>query len=173
MSVLEELPIPTGPAALGLLPRLEAVLNGRSAAVLPVPADDEREASRLRTALSPGSPIDSDAALVVATSGTTGTPKGAMLSAAALRASGDATHDRLGGPGTWLLALPAHHIAGMQVLLRSVLAGTSPVVLDVSDGFDPSPHPLVRVHGVLDVVRRVVVCLRYGASREDPVLGQL
>lgn len=141
MNVLEELPIPTGPAALGLLPRLEAVLNGISTAVLPVPADDEREASRLRTALSPGSPIDSDAALVVATSGTTGTPKGAMLSAAALRASGNATHDRLGGPGTWLLALPAHHIAGMQVLLRSVLAGTSPVVLDVSDGFDPSQLP--------------------------------
>ena len=39
-----------------------------------------------------------------------------MLSAAALRASGDATHARLGGPGSWLLALPAHHIAGMQVL---------------------------------------------------------
>jgi O-succinylbenzoic acid--CoA ligase len=64
-----------------------------------------------------------------------------MLSAAALRASGDATHARLGGAGSWLLTLPAHHIAGMQVLLRSVLAGTEPVVIDVADGFDPGALP--------------------------------
>jgi O-succinylbenzoic acid--CoA ligase len=124
-----------------ILPRLVSVLQGDSPAVLPVPASDARETNRLRDALSPGSPITDEAALVVATSGTTGTPKGAMLSAAALRASGTATHDRLGGPGTWLLALPAHHIAGMQVLLRSVLAGTEPVILDVSTGFDPHGLP--------------------------------
>ncbi len=141
MSVLAELPVPTGTAVLELLPRLEALLNGTSQAVLPVPAGDVRETARLREALAPGSPIRPDAALVVATSGTTGTPKGAMLGADALRASGTATHDRLGGPGTWLLALPAHHIAGIQVLLRSVLAGTRPVVLDVSAGFDPSQLP--------------------------------
>lgn len=74
---------------------------------------------------------------MVTTSGTTGAPKGAMLSAAALRASCAATHDRLGGPGTWLLALPTHHIAGIQVLLRSIEAGTEPAVLDVSGGFLP------------------------------------
>jgi o-succinylbenzoate---CoA ligase len=88
-------------------------------------------------ALSPGESIDDDVSLVVTTSGTTGVPKGAMLSAAALRASGTATHERLGGPGTWLLALPTHHIAGIQVLLRSILAGTEPTVLDVSGGFLP------------------------------------
>ena len=109
--------------------------------MLPVPAADEREAQRLRDALAPGTEIEAAAALVVATSGTTGAPKGAKLSASALRASGNATHDRLGGPGTWLLALPAHHIAGMQVLLRSVLANTDPVILDVGTGFDPSALP--------------------------------
>lgn len=124
-----------------LLPRLESVLAGNSAAVLPVPASDAREQTRLRDALAPGEPIDDEAALVVATSGTTGVPKGAMLSAAALRASGNATHDRLGGPGSWMLALPAHHIAGMQVLLRSVLAGTEPMIVDVATGFDPSALP--------------------------------
>ncbi len=124
-----------------ILPRLVSVVQGNSPAVLPVPAGDAREADRLRDALAPGTPITDEAALVVATSGTTGTPKGAMLSASALRASGTATHDRLGGPGSWLLALPAHHIAGMQVLLRSVLAGTEPVVVDVSTGFDPRDLP--------------------------------
>ncbi|MCZ4274840.1 o-succinylbenzoate--CoA ligase [Rhodococcoides yunnanense] len=146
MSMLREMSVPTGPAVAELLPQLSSILDGNSddgnsEAVLPVPAGDEREAGRLRGALSPGSPIQPEAALVVATSGTTGTPKGAMLSADALRASGTATHDRLGGPGSWLLALPAHHIAGLQVLLRSVLAGTRPEILDVSDGFDPSQLP--------------------------------
>lgn len=141
MNVLEELKIPTGEATAEILPRLSSVLGGESSAVLPVPAGDDREAQRLRDALVPGTEIDSAASLVVATSGTTGTPKGAMLSASALRASGTATHERLGGPGSWLLALPAHHIAGMQVLLRSVLAGTDPVILDVGSGFDPSQLP--------------------------------
>jgi len=53
-----------------------------------------------------------------------------------MTASAAATHDRLGGPGSWLLALPPHHIAGIQVLVRSVLAGSAPVELDVSSGFD-------------------------------------
>ena len=92
----------------------------------------------LTTALRVGEEIDDDIALVITTSGTTGTPKGAMLPPAALIASASATHDRLGGPGTWLLALPAHHIAGMQVLIRSALAGTVPVEIDVSGGFDPA-----------------------------------
>jgi O-succinylbenzoic acid--CoA ligase len=85
--------------------------------------------------------IDDDVALVVTTSGTTGTPKGALLTAAALTASAEATHDRLGGPGRWLLALPSYHIAGIQVLVRSLLACTAPVELDVSTGFDINQLP--------------------------------
>jgi O-succinylbenzoic acid--CoA ligase len=119
---------------------VEALLSGR-AAVLPVPAADEREKSLLITALRAAQAIDDDVALVVSTSGTAGAPKGAMLTAAALTASASATHARLGGPGRWLLALPAHHIAGMQVLIRSVLAGTTPVAIDVAGGFDVSALP--------------------------------
>ena len=52
-----------------------------------------------------------------------------MLTASALTASASATHDRLGGAGRWLLALPAHHVAGLQVLVRSVLAGITPVAI--------------------------------------------
>jgi o-succinylbenzoate---CoA ligase len=37
----------------------------------------------------------------------------------------------------WLLAVPAWHVAGMQVLVRSVLSGTTPVALDLSHRFDP------------------------------------
>ena len=109
------------------------MLAGR-AAVLPVPADDARQTSLLTTSLRVGEPIDDDVAVVVSTSGTTGAPKGAMLTASALTASAEATHRRLGGSGRWLLALPAYHVAGLQVLARSVVADTAPVA--VSAGFD-------------------------------------
>ena len=110
---------------------------------------EKNEKNVMATALGAGEPIDDDIALVVSTSGTAGVPKGAMLTAAALTASASATHARLGGPGGWLLALPAHHIAGLQVLIRSVLAGTTPVVLDVSGGFDVSalPGAVRKLHG--------------------------
>ncbi|OBI52685.1 O-succinylbenzoic acid--CoA ligase [Mycobacterium kyorinense] len=115
------------------MPALEAVLAGRDSALLPVPASAS-DISGLRV----GEQIDDDVALVVTTSGTTGVPKGALLTAAALTASASATHSRLGGPGGWLLALPPYHIAGLQVLVRSLVAGTEPVELDVSAGFDTS-----------------------------------
>jgi o-succinylbenzoate---CoA ligase len=121
-----------------LLPALERVLDGRDSALIATAGDDD---SLLR-ALRVGCDIDDDVALVVTTSGTTGAPKGAMLTAAALTASATATHDRLGGPGSWLLALPPCHIAGLQVLVRSVLAGSAFVELDVaSRGFDISELP--------------------------------
>ncbi len=59
----------------------------------------------------------------VATSGSSGEPRTACLGSAALRASANATHERLGGPGRWLLALSPERIAGAQVLLRSALSG--------------------------------------------------
>lgn len=129
--VLQPLPLSATPD-IGALTDLLA----GSASYLPVPATDRSETARLCTALGAGEPIDPDVALVVATSGTTGTPKGAMHSAGSLIASIDATHEHLGGEGGWLLALPPHHIAGLQVLLRSVRSGVAPVTMDVSDGFD-------------------------------------
>lgn len=68
-------------------------------------------------------------AVVVATSGSTGRPKRTVLSTRALRASAEATAERTGGHGQWLLCLPAHYVAGVQVLVRSVLARTTPVVM--------------------------------------------
>ena len=77
--------------------------------------------------------------LILRTSGsTTGTGRLIAMSAAALMASARATHARLGGPGTWVLPLPAHHVAGLQILIRSLEAGTEPVVVDTSAGFSPT-----------------------------------
>lgn len=74
--------------------------------------------------------------VVVRTSGSSGIPKSVALSAEALRASAEATHEALGGPGQWLVTLPGHLISGLQMLVRSRLAGTDPVFLDGS--FDPA-----------------------------------
>jgi O-succinylbenzoic acid--CoA ligase len=123
------------------MPALERVLDGRDPALVALPADDDRVAQALHVGLRVGSEIDDDVALVATTSGTTGAPKGALLTAAALTASASATHDRLGGPGGWLLALSPYHIAGLQVLVRSLLAGSAPVELDVSAGFDVTELP--------------------------------
>ncbi|MBM7832004.1 O-succinylbenzoic acid--CoA ligase [Agromyces cerinus] len=102
----------------------QAVLFDEAAlAVLPVPgaALQEHPIDRL---------VPDDVALVVETSGSTDAPKRVMLSASALRASAGATEQFFGGQhGQWLLALPATYIAGVQVLVRSIVAGTEPVVL--------------------------------------------
>ena len=73
--------------------------------------------------------------LVIATSGSTGAPKRVVLSRDAMRASALATQERLGGPGQWVLNLPLSYVAGVQVLYRSVLAGTEPLF----EGLGSSP----------------------------------
>ena len=136
---LRALPVPDGQRALDLLPALRAAVDGDGAAAwLPVPESDPRHAARLCAALREGEPIEEGVAFVLATSGSTAEPKGALLSPAALAASAAATHARLGGEGSWLLALPAWHVAGLMVLLRAALGGSEPVALDVSGGFDPA-----------------------------------
>jgi o-succinylbenzoate---CoA ligase len=84
----------------------------------------------VRQVLGPWLSSDNPQPLVVATSGSTGDPKHVVLSRAALLASARATLDRLGGPGQWLLALPAHYVAGLQVLVRAALGRTDPELLD-------------------------------------------
>jgi o-succinylbenzoate---CoA ligase len=71
-------------------------------------------------------------ALVVQSSGSTGKPKRVALSSDALLASAAASESALGGRGQWLLALPTHYIAGINVLVRSFASETEPVVMDPS-----------------------------------------
>lgn len=68
--------------------------------------------------------------IAVRTSGSTGEPATIRLSHAAVLASAHAALDRLGGPGQWLSALPATGVGGLQVLVRSIVAGTAPVYVD-------------------------------------------
>lgn len=75
--------------------------------------------------LRPEVPVEeSDAAVIVATSGSTGAPKGVVLSRHALLAAASSAQEVLGEPLAWTLALPAHYVAGLMVLVRAHAAGT-------------------------------------------------
>ena len=133
-------------------------------------------------------------ALVVGTSGSTGTPKQTALSVRALRASARATerffadYPSIGSakqrrvvseePAQWLLALPAHYVAGAQVLARSVLAGTTPVVAaSVTDGVSFTPEVFLNAAERLSCARRFVslvptqVHKLLEAAEANPALG--
>ena len=109
---------------------LRAVSDAHPAAVLVA----LRDALAGGPAILPGSPrtelpeaVDQRVAVVIETSGSTGVPKRVALSADALLASAAASESSLGGPGQWMLALPTHYIAGINVLVRSLAAGFEPV----------------------------------------------
>ena len=133
-------------------------------------------------------------ALVVGTSGSTGAPKQTALSVRALRASARATerffadYPSTGSakpqraasevPAQWLLALPAHYVAGAQVLARSVLAGTTPVVAaSITDGVSFTPGVFLNAAERLSYARRFVslvptqVHKLLEAAEANPALG--
>ena len=129
--LLTLVPAPPAEAAAAVLDTVEPALRrmldgGAPLAVLPTGAGP---AAAARTVLRPEAPLEPGTDLVVVTSGSTGGGRGVLLSAAALRSSASATETRLGGPGSWLLALPTSAIGGLQVLVRSVLAGREPALL--------------------------------------------
>jgi O-succinylbenzoic acid--CoA ligase len=118
-----------GPEVLRTVePAVRACLDG-GAPLAVLPAGPPAAVAAAEAVLRPDEPLEEGADLVVVTSGSTGGGRGVLLSAAALRASAEATLERLGGPGDWLLALPVSAIAGLQVICRSALAGRSPAVL--------------------------------------------
>jgi O-succinylbenzoic acid--CoA ligase len=89
-----------------------------------------------RTRRRGGRPVEPGDALVVASSGTTGTPKGVVLTHAAVEASARATTIRLGvdpGRHRWLACLPLNHVGGLSVVTRSLLTSTP---LHVLPGYD-------------------------------------
>ena len=133
-------------------------------------------------------------ALVVGTSGSTGSPKQTALSVRALRASARATERFFAdcpssgsakqrrvvseAPAQWLLALPAHYVAGAQVLARSVLAGTTPVVAaSITDGVSFTPEVFLNAAERLSCARRFVslvptqVHKLLEAAEASPALG--
>ncbi|NLT56228.1 MAG: AMP-binding protein [Actinomycetales bacterium] len=133
------------------MPVLSAALSGAGPVLLPDGPGDLRGPDG--PALGPGENDAEDPTVaLLSTSGSSGRSKRVLLQASALLASASATHDRLGGPGRWLLALPVHHVAGLQVLVRSLVTGTTPVAVDLAGGFRPAEF--VEAAGRLGRARR-------------------
>jgi o-succinylbenzoate---CoA ligase len=113
---------------------LAKALDGTGPAILPL--DATLPAPRLRQltdAIAPDAGVADDTAVIIATSGSTGEPKGVELSAAALCHSARASLARLGAAdaknaGGWLCCLPVTHVAGLQVLVRSLLSSSERTV---------------------------------------------
>ena len=87
------------------------------------------------TPLDDGSPVEDGDALVVVTSGTSGSPKGVVLGREAVEASAQRTAEAIGQLETdhWLACLPLSHIGGLSVVTRSLITG---VPVTVQPGFD-------------------------------------
>ncbi len=115
------------PHPLEFMALLRDALAGTGPALLPLAREGQPLAAQV--------PIR--VAVVIETSGSTGDPKRVMLATNALLAGAAAATVALGGAGQWLLALPAHYIAGVQVLVRSIASETVPVVLPAGH-FDPA-----------------------------------
>jgi o-succinylbenzoate---CoA ligase len=135
-----------------LVELLAAALDGTGPAIAPLDAGlPTARLAELIDALRPGSVEDTEGvtsarsgpceavaegtAVVIGTSGSTGPPKGVELSAAALRHSARASLERVKArPGQrWLCCLPVTHVAGLAVLVRSLVSGTEPVLAERAD----------------------------------------
>ncbi len=162
----------TGPRLLELL---AAALDGSGPAIAPLDAGlPQARLAALIEALAPASVEGPDGvttvrsgqekgvaegtAVVVATSGSTGVPKGVELSAAALLYSARASLARIGArPGErWLCCLPATYIAGLQVLVRSLVSGTDPVLADRADARTVAASGCAHVSLVPTQLRRLL-----------------
>ncbi len=138
--------VPGGPAFVDALERAWA--NGD--AVLPLdPSAPRQHLDSLIASLAPtkvvesdgearsleGRPVEDGDAIVVASSGTTGRPKGAVHTHAGVRHAAFSTSNgaRVGPDSRWLACLPLSHVGGLSVVTRALLTGTS---LEVHPGFD-------------------------------------
>ncbi|MGR0221863.1 AMP-binding protein [Agromyces sp. ZXT2-6] len=151
-------PVPA-PAGRGAAEPRFATASAGSRPVMPIPPSDAAAAASLG---ANGNTRDGEVvgevgdgvAVVVETSGSTAAPKRVTLSAHALRASAEASAAALGGHGRWVLALPAHYVAGVQVLVRGIVAGTPPVAMApdepfTAEGFAAATMRLMRLRDAL------------------------
>ena len=115
--------------------------------------------------------VEPGVGLIVETSGSTGKPKRVTLSREAILASANAAQMRLGGPGQWLLALPINFVAGANVLIRSLVADTQPVLMNTSVPF--TAEAFARAASLMTGSRRYTSLVptqlaRLAAAIDDP-----
>jgi o-succinylbenzoate---CoA ligase len=91
--------------------------------------------------VEPGQVLDDERCLaVVQTSGSTGQPRGVILSRRAFAASAAASAENLGwrDDDRWLIHLPVSHVGGLSIVTRCLLARRAVVLAPPRDSFDPA-----------------------------------
>src|SRR5580698_1686584 len=183
-AVLVERPSPR------LVELLAAALDGSGPAILPLDGGLPRaRLAELITAFAPDTVEDTDGvttarlgprmgvaestAVIIGTSGSTGAPKGVELSASALLHSARASLARVDArPGQrWLCCLPATHIAGIQVLVRSLVSGTEPVLADRADAETVAGSGCAHVSLVPVQLRRLLADQSRQSDVSTPLAG--
>jgi O-succinylbenzoic acid--CoA ligase len=112
--------------------------------------------------LADSCPVEAGDAVVVATSGTTGKPRGVVLTHAAVAASALAASNRLAVDpqrDKWLCCLPLAHVAGLAVVTRALVTDTP---LEVQPGFDVAEVTAAAARGATIVSLVPTTCVRLG-----------
>ena len=181
MHELVAIDLPGGPEFV------DAVLRcwDRGDAVLPLPqrGPDEWRQSLLdvlrptrmlgpggdESALEGGEPVEEGDALVVATSGTTGSPKGAVHTHRGVEQAAFATAAALGVDHDvrWLACLPLDHVGGLSVVTRALVTGAD---LEVHPGFDAAAVNDAAVRGATHVSLVPAVLGRIDTTRWRAIL---
>lgn len=122
--------------------------------------------------------VDSDTALIVESSGSTGVPKRISLSRHALLAAANASQLALGASGQWLLALPITYVAGIMVLVRSIVANTQPVLMNTAvpftaEAFARAASLMTGEHRFTSVVPTQLLRLAQAAETDEHLLELL
>jgi len=131
----------------GALNLMLDVMEGRCAGFISAP-----EVNGVRPEVDVPEEVADDVGLIVESSGSTGVPKKIELSVSALKHSAEASVRRLGGPGQWLLALTPQFIAGANVLIRSVVSDSQPVIMNTQVPF--TTEAFVRGASLMEGERR-------------------
>lgn len=171
MAPVIALDLPAGPGFVGALQRVWEMGGAAFPLDQRLPTAERRralatiapthvlEASGDLRSLPDGRPTEAGDALVMTTSGTTGEPKGVVLTHAAVAASAEATSRAVDADptsDTWLACLPPAHIGGLSVITRALHTGT-PLVTHA--GFDPQAVEDAAANGVtlVSLVTRALV----------------
>ncbi len=131
----------TVPAGIGgvltMATAVREALEGTGPAIAPFPTGPAEAVTYMREAIRPDDELlqlETDGiALVLATSGSTSTPRGVLLSREALISSAEAFGNRFGTDARWVISMPVHRVAGAMILVRSWVHG-SPFEVDPSVG---------------------------------------
>ncbi|MDP4015020.1 MAG: AMP-binding protein [Candidatus Nanopelagicales bacterium] len=139
---LSRILVPPGPPGVGLVAGAlsRALSGGQPFAPIPLASQTTpaAHAAAMSAAVEASAPLKrDDIAIVLATSGSTGEPRGVVLTSSALTASAQLGSAAMGPPGVWLTAMPVTGIGGLLTVARALLAGGEPMAWPGVGGAEP------------------------------------